>query len=162
MYRSNTDFVFTVTRDFVRNCRTPILVLPDVPAHPNAVALESAHLAPNAQVSIYPCKANPEQIQLALRYVRAFLKAHRPTLPLRKPWRQPRSRAVAEDGAAGTSLPLVAPARVGRDRRIKFLMLPDSAFQEQREKGGRGRISNECGHRRDPAASKLSHEAKGM
>src|SRR5216684_2578313 len=37
MYRSNPDFVFTVTRDFVRACQTPILVLPDdVPAHPYA------------------------------------------------------------------------------------------------------------------------------
>ena len=35
MYRSNPDFVFTVTRDFVRTCRTPILILPDdIPAHP--------------------------------------------------------------------------------------------------------------------------------
>src|ERR1051325_9404250 len=34
MYRTNPDFVFTVTRDFVRNCPTPILVLPDdVPPH---------------------------------------------------------------------------------------------------------------------------------
>jgi hypothetical protein len=86
MYRSNADFVFTVTRDFVRDCRTPILILPDdVPAHPYAVALESAHLAPNAQVSIYPWKANPEQIQLALRHVRAFLKAHRPATAAQQP-----------------------------------------------------------------------------
>jgi pimeloyl-ACP methyl ester carboxylesterase len=78
MYRANADFVFTVTRDFVGNCRTPILVLPDdVPAHPYAVAMETAHLAPNAQVSLYPWKANPEQIQLALRHVGAFLKANR-------------------------------------------------------------------------------------
>jgi pimeloyl-ACP methyl ester carboxylesterase len=79
MYRANGDFVFTVTRDFVRNCRTSVLILPDdVPAHPYAVAMESAHLAPNAQVSLYPWKANPEQIQLALRHIRAFLKANRP------------------------------------------------------------------------------------
>ena len=79
MYRKNADFVFTVSRDFVRSCNTPVLILPDdVPAHPYAVALESAHLAPNAQVSIYPWKANPEQIQLALRHVRAFLKANAP------------------------------------------------------------------------------------
>ena len=79
MYRTNADFVFTVTRDFVHQCQTPVLILPDdVPAHPYAVALESAHLAPNAQVSIYPWKANPEQIQLALRHVRAFLKANQP------------------------------------------------------------------------------------
>jgi hypothetical protein len=37
-----------VTRDFVRNCRTPILVLPDIPAHPLAVAMEVAMLAPKA------------------------------------------------------------------------------------------------------------------
>src|ERR1041384_5001925 len=29
MYRPNPDFVFTVTRDFVRNCQTPVLILPD-------------------------------------------------------------------------------------------------------------------------------------
>ena len=53
MYRSNADFVFTVSRDFVRACKTPILVLPDdVPAHPYAVAMESALLAPNAEVSL--------------------------------------------------------------------------------------------------------------
>ena len=42
MYRANADFVFTVTRDFVRACQTPVLVLPDdIPAHPYAVAMES-------------------------------------------------------------------------------------------------------------------------
>jgi pimeloyl-ACP methyl ester carboxylesterase len=84
MYRANPDFVFTVTRDFVRNCKTPILVLPDdVPAHPYAVAIESAHLAPNAQVSLYPWKANPEQIQMALRHIGSFLKANRPAAAAR-------------------------------------------------------------------------------
>ncbi len=40
MYRTNADFVFTVTRDFVRNCQTPVLILPDdIPAHPYAVAM---------------------------------------------------------------------------------------------------------------------------
>src|SRR5216684_2671283 len=66
MYRANSDFVFTVTRDFVRDCRTPVLVLPDdVPAHPYAVAMESALLAPNAQVSLYPWKDTPDKIPLA-------------------------------------------------------------------------------------------------
>ncbi len=79
MYKDNADFVYTVTRDFVRGCKTPVLILPDdVPAHPYAVAIESAHLAPNAQVSLYPWKANPEQIELALRHVRTFLRANRP------------------------------------------------------------------------------------
>jgi pimeloyl-ACP methyl ester carboxylesterase len=79
MYRANPDFVFTVTRDFVRTCQTPILVLPDdVPAHPYAVAMQSARLAPNAEVSIYPWKETEEQAAEALRHVRSFLDAHAP------------------------------------------------------------------------------------
>ena len=79
MYGSNPDFVFTVTRDFVRNCQTPILVLPDdVPAHPYAVAMETVRLAPNAQVSIYPWQESKEQIAEAVRHVRTFLRAHQP------------------------------------------------------------------------------------
>src|SRR3954470_1081722 len=55
MYRSNPDFVITVTRDFVRTCQTPVLVLPDdIPAHPYAVAMEAAILAPKGEVSMYP------------------------------------------------------------------------------------------------------------
>jgi pimeloyl-ACP methyl ester carboxylesterase len=79
MYGSNPDFVFTVTRDFVRRCQTPILVLPDdIPAHPYEVAMETARLAPNAQVSLYPWKEPKELIPLAVRHVRNFLRAHRP------------------------------------------------------------------------------------
>jgi pimeloyl-ACP methyl ester carboxylesterase len=79
MYRANADFVFTVTRDFVRGCRTPLLILPDdIPAHPYAVAMESALLAPNAQVSLYPWKVSPDTIPLAVRHVRMFLAANRP------------------------------------------------------------------------------------
>src|SRR4051812_26635225 len=49
MFETNADFVFTVTRDFVRACQNPVLVLPDdVPAHPYDVAIESAMLAPKA------------------------------------------------------------------------------------------------------------------
>jgi len=77
MYRTNPDFVFTVTRDFVRACQTPILVLPDdVPAHPYAVAMESAMLAPNSQVSLYPWKDVPERVPVALRHVRMFLNTN--------------------------------------------------------------------------------------
>ncbi len=79
MYRTDADFVFTVTRDFVRGCRTPVLVLPDdVPAHPYAVAMESAMLAPESQVSLYPWKDPQERIPLAIRHIRSFLRAHRP------------------------------------------------------------------------------------
>jgi pimeloyl-ACP methyl ester carboxylesterase len=79
MYRTNADFVFTVTRDFVRNCQTPVLILPDdIPAHPYAVAMEAAMLAPKAEVSIFPWKEPPERIPLAVRQIRSFLRAHRP------------------------------------------------------------------------------------
>src|SRR5262245_32073141 len=57
MYRTNPDFVFTVTRDFVKSCQTPVLILPDdIPAHPYAVAMEAAMLAPRAEVSMFPWK----------------------------------------------------------------------------------------------------------
>jgi pimeloyl-ACP methyl ester carboxylesterase len=79
MYRTNPDFVFTVTRDFVRNCQTPVLILPDdIPAHPYAVAMEAAMLAPNAEVSMFPWKEPKERISLAIRQIRSFLRAHLP------------------------------------------------------------------------------------
>jgi pimeloyl-ACP methyl ester carboxylesterase len=78
MYRTNPDFVFTVTRDFVRNCQTPVLILPDdIPAHPYAVAMEAAMLAPKAEVSMFPWKEPKERIPLAVRQIRSFLRAHR-------------------------------------------------------------------------------------
>ena len=79
MYRTNPDFVFTVTRDFVRQCQTPVLILPDdIPAHPYAVAMEAAMLAPNAEVSMFPWKEPKERIPLAVRQIHSFLRAHRP------------------------------------------------------------------------------------
>ena len=93
MYRTNPDFVFTVTRDFVCNCRTPVLILPDdVPSHPYAVAMEAAMLAPNAEVSMFPWKEPKERIPLAVRQIRSFLRAHRP---------------------AATSVPIAAARRMG-------------------------------------------------
>jgi len=79
MYRTNPDFVFTVTRDFVRSCQTPVLILPDdIAAHPYAVAMEAAMLAPKAEVSIFPWKEPKERIPLAVRQIHSFLRAHRP------------------------------------------------------------------------------------
>jgi len=77
MYRTNPDFVFTVTREFVRSCETPVLVLPDdIPPHPYAVAMESALLAPNSQVSLYPWKEDEKKVEIALRHIRMFLDAN--------------------------------------------------------------------------------------
>jgi pimeloyl-ACP methyl ester carboxylesterase len=78
MYK-NVDFVFTVSRDFVRNCQTPVLIMPDdIPSHPYAVAMEAAMLAPRAEVTMFPWKEPPARIPLAVRQVRSFLRAHRP------------------------------------------------------------------------------------
>jgi hypothetical protein len=79
MYRTNPDFVISVTRDFVRHCQTPVLILPDdIPAHPYAVAMEAAMLAPKGEVSMFPWKEPKERIPLAVRQIRSFLRAHRP------------------------------------------------------------------------------------
>jgi pimeloyl-ACP methyl ester carboxylesterase len=78
MYRTNPDFVFTVTRDFVRSCQTPLLIMPDdIPAHPCAVAMEAAMLAPKAEVTMFPWKEPKERVPLAVRQVHSFLRAHR-------------------------------------------------------------------------------------
>lgn len=79
MFRTDADFVFTVSRDFVKTCQTPVLIMPDdVASHPYAVAMESAMLAPKSEVSLYPWKEPKERIPLAVRQVRSFLRAHRP------------------------------------------------------------------------------------
>ncbi len=79
MYRANPDFVFTVSRDFVRACQTPVLIMPDdVTAHPYAVAMESARLAPNAQATLYPWKDPKDLVPLAVRHVRSFLRSNLP------------------------------------------------------------------------------------
>jgi len=78
MYKKNPDFVWCVTRDFVKACKTPVLILPDdIPAHPYKVAMEAAMLAPNAEVSMFPWKEPMERIPLAVRQIRSFLRAHR-------------------------------------------------------------------------------------
>ena len=79
MYTKRANFVFTVDRDFVRNCQTPVLILPDdIPAHPYATAMETALLAPNAQVSLYPWKENDRKIQLAVKHIKMSLEANTP------------------------------------------------------------------------------------
>ena len=68
--------VFTVTRDFVRECQTPVLVLPDDrPPHPYDVAMECVMLAPKLETSIFPWTEPKERVPLAVRQIRSF-KAH--------------------------------------------------------------------------------------
>jgi hypothetical protein len=63
MYGENNDFVFSVTRDFVRGCTTPVLVIPDdTEPHPYAMAEETAMLAPNAQMTFFPWKEAKDRV----------------------------------------------------------------------------------------------------
>jgi pimeloyl-ACP methyl ester carboxylesterase len=60
LYRVRPDFVYSVSRDFVRSCQTPMLVLPDdTPAHAYQTSVDIASLAPNAEVTVYPWKDPP-------------------------------------------------------------------------------------------------------
>ena len=80
MYHENNDFVFSVTRDFVRGCQTPVLVMPDdTEPHPYGPAEESALLAPNAQMTFFPWKEPKDRVAMAVRHLRSFLRANRPT-----------------------------------------------------------------------------------
>ncbi len=71
------DFVFCVSRDFVKNCHTPALVLPgnDTP-HPRVIGLEVAELLPDAEM-LFDWKG-PEHIDEQRRHVVDFLASHTP------------------------------------------------------------------------------------
>jgi len=77
LYRVRPDFVYSVSRDFARSCRTPMLVLPDdTPAYQTSIDIAS--LAPNAEVTVYPWKVPPKLKARTINRVRTFLKAHQP------------------------------------------------------------------------------------
>jgi pimeloyl-ACP methyl ester carboxylesterase len=77
LYRANPDFLYSVSRDLIRNCRTPILVLPDdTPAHPHQSSVDVASLAPNAEITVYPWKAPSELKERTIDRVRKFLRTH--------------------------------------------------------------------------------------
>jgi hypothetical protein len=71
------DFVFSVSRDFVRNCRTPMLLQPgtDKP-HPAQTSAEIAALAPNIEVQ--QDWRGPTHLDESIRRVRAFLERNTP------------------------------------------------------------------------------------
>jgi len=84
LYRVRPDFVYSVSRDFVRSCQTPMLVLPDdTPAHAYQTSVDIASLAPNAEVTVYPWKDPPELKARTINRVRTFLKAHQPVTAAR-------------------------------------------------------------------------------
>ena len=72
------DFVFSVTREFVRNCQTPMIVMPGNNLdHPRSIGLEIAELAPNSELIEewrYPSDLTPP----AVARIKAFLSRHTP------------------------------------------------------------------------------------
>src|ERR1700704_6652227 len=77
LYRVQPDFVYSVSRDFAKSCQTPLLVLPDdVVAHPLQVSIDIASLAPNAEITVFPWKEQPELKARTINRGRTFLKRH--------------------------------------------------------------------------------------
>ena len=77
--RDSVDFVYSVSRDFVRSCQTPMLVMPDnTPSHSYEVAIEVIELAPHAESTVYPWKEDPAVLAETIPVVREYLKAHVP------------------------------------------------------------------------------------
>ncbi len=77
LYRVNPDFLYSVSRDFIRDCQTPILVLPDdVPAHPHQTSVDVASLAPNAEITVFPWTSPPELKERTINRVRKFIATH--------------------------------------------------------------------------------------
>ncbi|WP_428490685.1 alpha/beta fold hydrolase [Rhodopila sp.] len=84
LYRARPDFVYSVSREFVRDCQTPMLVLPDdTPAHVYQTAVDIASLAPNADFTVYPWNDPPELKARTINRVRGFLKVHSPVTAAR-------------------------------------------------------------------------------
>ncbi|MGO9264960.1 MAG: alpha/beta fold hydrolase [Candidatus Binataceae bacterium] len=70
-----TDFVFCVSRDFVRSCTTPMILLcGDDLYHPAPISEEIARL--NPAIEVVKSWKTPEAAPAAVKTVRAFLKRH--------------------------------------------------------------------------------------
>jgi pimeloyl-ACP methyl ester carboxylesterase len=77
LYRARPDFVYSVSRDFVKSCQTSMLVLPDdVDAHPLVTSIDIASLCPNAEITVFPWKEVPELKARTINRARTFLKRY--------------------------------------------------------------------------------------
>jgi pimeloyl-ACP methyl ester carboxylesterase len=73
------DFVLSVSREFVQNCSTPLLVMPGNNLdHPRAIGMEVAKLAPNAEL-IEEWREPTDLLPPAVARIRRFFAAHTPT-----------------------------------------------------------------------------------
>jgi hypothetical protein len=79
------DFVFSVSREFVRDCRTPLLLQPgsDVP-HTAETSAEIVRLAP-PNLEVQPDRCAPTHLAESIRRVTEFLTRHTPRSTPRQP-----------------------------------------------------------------------------
>ena len=79
LYAVQPDFLYSVSRDFIRNCGTPMLVLPDdVPGHPLQTSIDVASLAPREDCNLGVGREPPDLKERTINRVRTFLRAHQP------------------------------------------------------------------------------------
>ena len=72
------DFVISVSRDFVRGCSTPLLVMPGNNLdHPRATGMEIASLAPDSEL-IEDWRYPADLVPPAVARIKRFLQAHTP------------------------------------------------------------------------------------
>lgn len=72
------EFVISVSRDFVRSCSTPLLVMPGNNLdHPRATGLEIASLAPNVEL-IEEWRYLSDLVPPAVARIKSFLQANTP------------------------------------------------------------------------------------
>lgn len=72
------DFVVSVSRHFVAECSTPLLVLPGTDRyHPQATGRDIAALAPSGQIH-EPWNDSPQHVLQAAEAIRSFLQTHTP------------------------------------------------------------------------------------
>jgi hypothetical protein len=75
------DFVYSVSREFVRGCQTPMLVMSDdALAYAYQTSVDVAALAPRAQAMVFPWREPPELKARTIEQMREFLRA---SLPVR-------------------------------------------------------------------------------
>ena len=113
------DFLYSVSRDFIKNCRTPMLVLPDdVPGHPLQTSIDVASLAPNAEITVFPWKEPEELRQRTIDRVRRFLQAHIPM----------RAAAQYSVGLVYLRVPTWAPSPAEQQTRSRLPTAPTKPF----------------------------------
>ncbi|MBI4213580.1 MAG: alpha/beta hydrolase [Chloroflexi bacterium] len=80
MFNPEGNFVYSVTREFVSSCTTPLLVMPGNVGnldHPNPIGREITALAPNAE-KLEDWRYPSAVIPATVARIRSFLRAHPP------------------------------------------------------------------------------------